>query len=227
MTIATTPRACLLFDLDGTMLDTDQLHLRAWNAVLGGAPLDEAFYRAHIMGLPNVRITSLLRPEAGAKERQELADAKEAHFRSLLGSSAAPLPGLSRLLDAAEEAGVGMAVVTNAPRPNAEAMLHGLGWATRFPVLVIGEEVARPKPDPMPYLVALERLGGSAASSIAFEDSHAGMLAAAGSGAFTVGIATSLEAEELLAAGAGLVVRDYTDPRLVCWLREHAGLVLA
>ncbi|WP_237212950.1 HAD family hydrolase [Falsiroseomonas oryziterrae] len=224
MTAPAAGRACLLFDLDGTMLDTDHLHLRAWNEVLHGPALDEAFYRTRIMGLPNAQITRLLLPDGGEADRQALADAKETRFRSLLGGSATPLPGLALLLDAAEAAGIGLAVVTNAPRANAEAMLRGLGWASRFPVLVIGEELPRPKPDPLPYIVALEQLGGSAAAAIAFEDSRSGMRAAAGCGAFTVGIATTLGADELRAAGAALVVRDYTDPLLGNELRARAGI---
>lgn len=224
--IASAARPCLLFDLDGTMLDTDHLHLRAWNEVLAGPPMDAPFYRASVMGLPNAQITPRLLPCGTDAQRQALADAKEARFRALLGESAMPLPGLADLLDAAEAAGTLTAVVTNAPRANAEAMLRGLGWLGRFPVLVIGEELPRPKPDPMPYLVALERLGGRVETAIAFEDSASGMRAAAGSGAFPVGITTSLPAADLRAAGALLAISDYTDPTLAEVLLQCASLKL-
>lgn len=218
----------LLFDLDGTLLDTDHLHLRAWNDVLaarGLATLDGADYRARVMGLPNAQITPKLLPDATSAARLALADAKEARFRALLASGAvAPLPGLAALLDATEAASVAKAIVTNAPRPNAVAMLGALGWQDRFPVLVIGEELPRPKPDPLPYLEALRLLGAAAERSIAFEDSASGMRAAAGSGAFPVGIATSLDAATLHAAGARLVVRDFTDPALHELLRDRVGL---
>jgi beta-phosphoglucomutase len=223
------PRPSLLFDLDGTLLDTDHLHLEAWNEALGAIgipPLDAATYRAEVMGRPNAQITPGLLPGADDAARGALADAKEARFRARLDATLAPLPGLARLLDAAEAAGIAKAVVTNAPRANALAMLRGLGWETRFEVLVIGDELPRPKPDPLPYITAMQLLGVPASHAVAFEDSPSGLQAAAGSGAFAVGIATTLDAATLEAAGARLVVRDFTDPALGALLRARVGLSL-
>ncbi len=224
------PRPSLLFDLDGTMLDTDHLHHAAWNTVLGQhglPPLGEDTYRREVMGLPNAQITPKLMPGAAAAAQDALSQAKEARFLDDLPARLSPLPGLERLLAMAEAAGIGIAIVTNAPRLNAIAMLRGLGWEARFGVLVIGEEMARPKPDPLPYLTAMERLGSAASRAVAFEDSASGLRAASGSGAFAVGLATTLDAPGLLAAGARMAVRDYTDPALAALLEERLGLVLA
>jgi beta-phosphoglucomutase len=223
------PRPSLLFDLDGTLLDTDHLHLDAWNEALGAigiAPLDAVTYRAQVMGRPNAQITPTLLPGADAATRAALADSKEARFRARLDATLAPLPGLARLLDAADAARIAQAVVTNAPRANAVAMLRGLGWEERFDALVIGDELPRPKPDPLPYLTALRLLDAPASHAIAFEDSPSGLQAAAGSGAYAVGIATTLDAAALTAAGAQLVVRDFTDPALAALLRARTGLIL-
>ena len=70
-------------------------------------------------------------------------------------------------------------VVTNAPRANALMMLDALGITDRFRGMVIGDEMANPKPHPVPYLVGLERLGASTDHAVAFEDSRSGVRSAA------------------------------------------------
>ncbi|MNJ49579.1 Phosphorylated carbohydrates phosphatase [compost metagenome] len=107
-----------------------------------------------------------------------------------------------------------MAVVTNAPRANAEHMLGAMALGGRFAHVLVAEELARAKPDPLPYLTGLERLGARAAHALAFEDSVPGVTAASAAGIFTVGVSTSQTAEALQAAGAQLVVADFEDARL-------------
>ena len=144
-----TPKAALLFDLDGTLVDTDHLHHAAFVAILAerGRGLSLAEYRAEIMGQHNAHI--LERYFAG--EDPAILDRKEAMFRDALAASVEPTPGTHALLDWAAANAVATAVVTNAPRRNAEAMLAAAGLASRLTVLVIGEECLRPKPDPAPY----------------------------------------------------------------------------
>jgi len=84
----------------------------------------------------------------------------------------------------------------------------------RFEHVLVAEELARPKPDPLPYLTGLQQLNASASQALAFEDSLPGVQAASGAGIFTVGIATTQTQERLLAAGAQLVIDDFNDPRL-------------
>lgn len=213
----------LLFDLDGTMVDTDPLHIAAWNAMLApeGRAIDTAFYRSKIMGFDNPTCSAAVFPDRSPAERDALSDGKEAAFRAMLGRLD-PTPGLADLLDWADAHGLPKAVVTNAPRANAETMLRGLGWLDRFPVLVIGDELARGKPDPLPYLTGLQRLGADAVDAMAFEDSLSGMRACVAAGIESVGLQVALEASALRAVGASLVVRDFTDPAL--WARLQARM---
>ncbi len=210
----------LLFDLDGTLVDTDPLHHAAFATILGerGRELSLAEYRTHIMGHPNDAI--LARFFAG--EDGAILHRKEAMFRDSLGGEVEPVPGIHALLDWAEANAVGCAVVTNAPRANAVAMLAAAGLADRLSTLVIGDECARPKPDPAPYLAAMQALGASPARSLAFEDSRSGLRAARSSGAHVFGMRTGLSADELVAAGAQETIDDFTDPAL--WARlERLG----
>jgi HAD superfamily hydrolase (TIGR01509 family) len=208
-------RPALLFDLDGTLVDTDVHHMAAWNDVLApmGRAVDHDGYRRNIMGFTNDAILAWLFGAAAARHA-EMPLEKERRFRARL-DRLEPAAGLTALLAEAARRDWPCAVVTNAPRDNAELMLQGLGLATRFPVLVIGDELPRGKPDPLPYRTAMDRLGVSAAESIAFEDSLSGIRAAAGAGVFTVGMLSALPEQALRAAGASMVVRDFTDPALL------------
>jgi len=205
----------LLFDLDGTLTDTDKLHLLAIQQLLAeeGRDFTEEDFVKHCSGQANPNMCRNLFPERSVAEHQLFADRKEARFREL-SPQLAPLAGLPRLLDFAEAQGIGKVVVTNAPRANADHMLGALGIAPRFHSVVVAEELPRAKPDPLPYLTGLERLGARASDAIAFEDSVPGLTAAVKAGIFTVALTTSQSRETLLAAGAHLVIEDFNDERL-------------
>lgn len=209
------PRFALLFDLDGTLIESDHLHHAAFSRVMeeiGLPPLGWDAYRTGIMGKPNAQIARDWFPDR--PDALALVDRKEALFREALAASVAPAAGLAPLLDWAEAAGAGLAVVTNAPRANAEAMLAAGGLAARLTELVIGEECARSKPDPLPYQEAMRRLGVTPSLSFAFEDSPSGLRAARASGAHVFGLTSSLTPEELRQAGAHEAIADFADPAL-------------
>ena len=215
---------CLLFDLDGTLTDSDHIHLDAFNALLAerGRSIGKADYTRYIMGADNAAICRYLFPDLPLAASLPLADRKEAMFRDRL-SGLRPTAGLAALLDWAEAQGAPCAVVTNAPRVNADMMITALDLAARLPILVIGPELAHAKPHPLPYLAGLERLGGQADRALAFEDSRSGITAAVAAGIVTVGLTTSLTQAEILAQGAALAVADFTDARLWALIGRMAG----
>lgn len=208
-------RSALLFDLDGTLIESDPLHHRAFKALLAGSgrTMDLEEYRRAIIGKSNAAIMAYLFPDR-PDEHAALADRKEAIYRAMLGGVAEPVAGLESLLDWAAEADIGTAVVTNAPRANVDAVLEAIGMARRFEAIVIGDECARPKPDPAPYRAAMEQLGVTPSGAVAFEDSPSGLRAARGSGAHVFGLATSLAPDALRAAGAHQAIADFHDPAL-------------
>jgi beta-phosphoglucomutase len=205
-------RIALLFDLDGTLVDTDHLHHGAFTAILAerGRELSLDDYRSHIMGHPNEAILARYFPG----EDMAVLDRKEAMFREALSASVEPVAGIHALLDWAEANAAGCAVVTNAPRDNAVAMLAAASLAHRLPTVVIGDECARPKPDPEPYRAAMRALGVTPSRAVAFEDSRSGIRAARDAGAFVFGMTTGLAPEALAAAGAHAAIADFTDPAL-------------
>ncbi|MFL5222366.1 MAG: HAD family hydrolase, partial [Microvirga sp.] len=106
------------------------------------------------------------------------------------------------------------------PRLNADHMLDVLGLAERFPVQVTIEEVERGKPDPLPYLTALERLGIKAEEAVAFEDSPSGMRAAKAAGLFSFGVLTGLTRDEMREIGADGAIVTFHD-RALWEILEH------
>lgn len=219
------PLRAFLFDIDGTLADTDHIHCRAFNEVLApwGIVISMDEYKVRVMGRTNPAIMADYFPGIDPAEGARRADAKEARFRALVAGEIRPMPGLMALLDRADRHGLPMACVTNAPRPNAELLLCGLGITHRFRHIVIGDELAHGKPHPLPYLTGAALLGIEATDCIAFEDSRSGVASAVAAGAFTVGVMSGLTAVTLHAAGAGLAIRDYEDPALARLLSGRMG----
>ncbi len=205
----------LLFDLDGTLAETDSLHLPTWVEALlpHGIEVDEAFYRENISGRANAEIVGNLLPNLSAREGREIVETKEAGFRERAGDLE-PLPGLLDFLEGAKERGLRTALVTNAPEENVGAVLLALDLEDFFDAVVPAEEVRAAKPDPEPYRTALERLGADPEEALAFEDSVSGIASAVGAGIPTVGIASTQRPERLRQAGAFVVAEDFTDPDL-------------
>lgn len=213
----------LLFDLDGTLTDTDHLHLEAFRILLQdfGRAITPEHYKARIMGHPNDQIMREMFPDETPERRIALSDHKEQLFRDQL-DTLTPTPGVLKVLDWADAHGVPYAVVTNAPRANAEMMLQGLGLGQRMTELVIGDELERAKPDPLPYRTGLQRLGAKPERALAFEDSLPGIRAASGAGIATYGIRTAHPDAALLSSGAVAAIDDFTDGGL--WKRLEALL---
>jgi HAD superfamily hydrolase (TIGR01509 family) len=208
----------LLLDIDGTLTDSDPLHLQAFQEALiargfnGGEPIDAAFYRERISGRHNPEIAMDLLPHLPQAEQVDFYEWKEARFRELAaGGALVPMPGLFAFLDWARARGLRHAAVTNAPAANTDLMLAGIAVRDRFEHVVLGERCARAKPHPDPYLEAARLLGVAPKASLVVEDSPSGVKAAKDANCIVVGITTSQPAEVLLQAGACCVVEDFEE----------------
>ena len=207
----------LLFDIDGTLTDTDALHLEAFNQVFGprGHVFDRARGARELMGFSMASIIERFLPDEPPHRQLAIMAEKEAIFRALASEKIQPVPGLMALLDLADRADVPMVAVTNAPRLNAEMMLSGLGIAHRFKTLVIGDELAHAKPHPLPYLEGLRATVAAPGTSIAFEDSRSGVRSASAAGIPTVGMLTTLGHDDLIEAGAVMTAESFAAPELL------------
>ncbi|MDJ0631192.1 MAG: HAD family phosphatase [Rhodobacter sp.] len=216
------PRA-LLFDLDGTLLDSDPLHREVFAGMLGphGIAVDEGYYAAHIHGRQNVDIFTDLMP---GEDALALHHAKEARFRDLLAERGAEItPGLAGFL---ARTALPAAIVTNACPENARAMLAAIGLRDRFRAVISADDCPAPKPDPAPYLAGAAALGVPAADCLAFEDSPSGLTSARAAGCTVVGLPSTLPPDALRAKGAHHVITDFTDPALEPLLGAPAGALI-
>ncbi len=212
----------LLFDLDGTLADTNSVHRLTWVETLEpyGYDVTWDFYRDRISGRLTPEIVADLFPDLSPEEVQAMADAKEANFRERAGELE-PLPGLLNFISKARGKGMRIALVTNAPKENVPAILGALGLQDAFEPVILGEELDAGKPDPTPYEAALEAVGISADEAVAFEDSPSGIASSIAAGVPTVGVASTHDPEALDRLGVDLVVRDFTDPKLVALIEER------
>lgn len=207
--------AAILFDLDGTIVNSDPIHYQAWQQMLWkhGIEMDETFYKSRISGRLNPEITLDILPHLSTAEGLKFAEQKEALFRQL-ASNLCPIAGFSELIEWTKTHQLKRVLVTNAPRLNAEFMLEVLGIKETFHQIVLADDCIAGKPDPAPYQVALQKLGIKPEEAIALEDSPSGIRAAVGAGIRTIGIASTHDPEGLQAVGAFLIIPDFTDLQL-------------
>ena len=218
-------KPALLFDLDGTLTDDDELHFDCMRDSFAAqdVALDWPAFKSHIVGALNADIAAHFFPHLTPEEGKRVLDDKEAIFRTRV-HRLSPTPGVVALLDFARAHDVAVALVTNAPRANADAMLTALGLDGRFAAVVAGDEVAAGKPDPLPYLTGLKVVGGDVARAVAFEDSVAGATAAVRAGVTTIGVGRPTAFPALIAAGVALTAPDFTDPRVLAQVRATLAL---
>jgi HAD superfamily hydrolase (TIGR01509 family) len=211
------------FDMDGTLTNSDDLHFETYRDTLlkmapeynNGQPLERAYYDAKLSGSANEIIVPTLLPHWEQARMEELWLAKEALYRER-SVNISPLPGVLRILDWCDTQKVGYVLVTNAPRIDCIHTLHSLKLHERFDnsKIVIGQEVARPKPFPDAYNEGLRRLGLAAEECLAFEDSFSGLASAVAAGIPTVAVLTSRAEAEMKEKGAFLTIKDFEAPSL-------------
>jgi HAD superfamily hydrolase (TIGR01509 family) len=213
----------IFFDLDGTLANTDPIHLEVWREILApeGYEVDKAFFNSHISGRLNEYLIKDLLPHLSEDEGRQLGIDKEAKFRELAATQLQRMPGFNELYAWFRNQGLKTAVITNAPRANAEFVLRVLELEDAFDLILIAGDLPRSKPDPLPYQTALKQFDLESKTAIVFEDSKTGIQAAVAAQIPTVGVASTHDPNVLYSYGAALVVEAFNDPRL-----EKFGLLL-
>jgi HAD superfamily hydrolase (TIGR01509 family) len=195
----------LIFDVDGTLADTESTHLAAFNHAFAEAGLDWHW---------DVPLYTRLLEVSGGKERiahywaqvrgdiraidagaladtvQRIHDLKTAAYERRVQQGEVQLrPGVLELIEAAHRAGLRLAIATTTSPINVAALLRraiGPDWTQRFEVIEDGSTAPRKKPHPQVYEQTLRRLRLPAAEALAFEDSANGLRAALGAGLATI-----------------------------------------
>lgn len=211
--------AAILFDLDGTIVNTDPIHYQVWQKILleYNVEINGEIYKSNISGRLNPNIIQDLLPHLSAEETEQFAEEKEARFRTQ-ASLLQPINGFTQLLAWSKKHHLKRALVTNAPRLNAYFMLEALQLKEAFDIIILAGEEAAAKPDPTPYKVALEKLGVNPQQAIAIEDSASGISSAITAGIRTFGMASTQTPEALKQFGAFMAISDFTDLQLWTFL---------
>jgi len=187
----------IIFDLDGTLIDTYDTHRDAWRDTCREAGIDltdEMF--AWSFGRSNPTIIERLWSDAGrsrpsAEELERIAERKEDDFRRALLRDRPVMPGVPefcrRMLDRGWSLGIG----TSAPRGNLDAALGILEIGDAITAAATGDELTRGKPDPEVFQLVATRLGVPPHRCIVVEDAPAGVDAALAAGMTAIGIAST------------------------------------
>lgn len=203
------PPYAIVWDLDGTLVDTGELHYAAWRrlAEKHALPFTRDDFTS-TFGWRNPEIIPHLFGVTDADEVARMGAWKEASYREQALHGVVLLPGVAGLLAAAAAAGFLQAIGSSAPRSNLELLLDITRTRAYFGATVSMEDTTRGKPDPEVFLLAAGRLGVPAGACCVIEDAPAGIRAAKAGGMAAIGVTVAGHhpAAELHAAGADLVV---------------------
>ena len=179
------------------IIDSHDQHAESWQLLADerGSELPDDFFKKSF-GMRNESIfpmffSSWVDPEDKAGIA-ELADRKEEIYRGLVRRDGiAPLPGVVALLESLEEAGIPCSVGSSTPRANIDAIMEVIGLGEKFQAITAAEDVTRGKPAPDVFLLAAEKVGGTAGTSVVFEDAHVGIEAGLAAEMKVIAVATT------------------------------------
>jgi HAD superfamily hydrolase (TIGR01509 family) len=221
--------SALIFDVDGTLADTEQVHRAAFNAAFAAAGLhwhwSEALY-AELLGVAGgkeriAHYWNRLAPDQARRATDTVAAlhvSKTRHYETMVSSGQVALrPGVLRLIREARAARLPLAIATTTTGANIDALLRtplGADWRSLFVAVCDGSTAGHKKPAPDVYLAALDALGLAPSDCLALEDSENGLRAARAAGIPTL-ITPIAYTRHQRFDGALLVLPHLGDPYLL------------
>ena len=230
--------SCVIFDFDGVVADTEELHFAGFNAAfsssadsIGGAlPISHSDYMESYCPYGDFEaFFHMLEDNGRATENSLIAgliETKAVEMARLLASVTEPLPGVRTALAILDRLGVPRAICSSARTAEIRQVLDACGLADRFELIVGIEDVTHSKPNPEGYAKAFAMLSGlhgcaiDRANSLAIEDSLGGADAARGAGLRVLGVATNLPIDTIGAHSTWAVesLADVTEGDWRTWL---------
>jgi phosphoglycolate phosphatase len=211
-------RPILVFDLDGTLLDTAPDLLAALNAVLaedGLAPMGREVLARRFGHGARALIVEARRcaglPEADGDAMEGMIARFIDHYSARIAAETRPFPGAVAAMDRLGRAGVGFAVCTNKRAGLALPLLDALGLADRFLAVVGGDSLPVRKPDPGHLLGTIAAAGGDPRAAVLVGDSDADVAAARGAGVPVVGVTFGYSPEPIDSFGPDAVIGSFDD----------------
>jgi len=208
--------------MDGVIVDSHPAHRFAWKEFLRtlGKAVSERELDFVMDGRKREDILVHFLGPLSQEQLEQYGKLKNDLFWQA-ASEIVPIPGAFKFIETVHRAGIPMAVATSGSASRTHSILERTALASRFRAVITGDEIRHGKPDPHIYRLACRRLGCLPDTAVAVEDAAAGVRAAKGAGLMCVGIAGDRPKEQLRAAGADCVLRDFVD----ITLREFHSLV--
>ncbi|MBN2045893.1 MAG: HAD-IA family hydrolase [Anaerolineales bacterium] len=214
----TDAKFAVLWDMDGTLVDTGEPHYITWRDTLAeiGVPYTRQDFAA-TFGMNNFGVLEVV---FGKKPDHELANSliekKEELFREMIFQGLEPLPGIMDWLNRFRQWGVKQAIASSAPCANIDAELDVTGIRPYFDIVISGADLPH-KPNPDIFLKAATELGVPPERCVVVEDSVAGLGGALAAGMKCIAVTTTHPPEELTAAN--LIFNDLTQMDEKAFLR--------
>jgi beta-phosphoglucomutase-like phosphatase (HAD superfamily) len=207
------PRHAAIFDMDGVLVDSEPHHHAAWHRLCleEGISLTVAEVAERTLGRPvRESLPTLLGRSLDSDEHERLVRRKAVIYAEVSGGTVREVRGAVAFVRTLAGFGVRCGLATSAMPERVGPILEALRLTELLRVQVTGRDVQRGKPDPEVYLATAERLRAAPGACVVFEDAPVGIEAARRAGMRVVGVATTCHAETLQAAGAQVVVPDFT-----------------
>lgn len=220
----------IIFDCDGTLVDSEFAHYQAWNYALKKRGHDFSIEEyCEYAGSPSANTSKLLAKKIGLNVAEELANDKHDYFRSLLVKGISPIEDtltfLHQLEKEREHFKYKLAIASGASREEILIYLHHLKIDHLFDVIISGlndlghytDPEGINKPKPYIYIEATKQLGAAPSECIAIEDSHIGVIASSCAGCITVAVPTSYSQAQDFSAAHILTstLKNYTVQKLL------------
>ncbi len=201
-------KLAILWDLDGTIIDSKECHFESWKAVFEkfGYPFSRAAYDENFGRNNHTALRAYLGFEPDQDLENAISEEKEAIFRRTVAEQARLMPGVRTWLEAAEAKKFPQVVASSAPMENIKTVLSDFRLESYFAHLISGANLPA-KPEPDVFLTAAQMVGYPPERCLVIEDSKPGVQAAKNAGMRCIGVASAGNTEAL--ASADLLLKDF------------------